>query len=134
MTLGRDALAAVRAELDATHGRKGVDFTLLRSEADKLAAYFDSMDMDVSSIAFDVDVTDEEGWESMWHAYVEDAGLKGRAPRVRVVRFLKARAESGAGAAAYNGRAKGVVELLHGKGITLADATISELERYSSAS
>ena len=95
MTLGRDALAAVRAELDATHSRKGVDFALLRGEADKLAAYFDSMDMDVSSIAFDVDVTDEEGWESMWHAYVEDAGLKGRAPRVRVVRFLKERAESG---------------------------------------
>ena len=129
MTLGSDARAAVRAELTATHSRKGVDFALLRSEQEKLFAYFDSMDMDVDSIAFDVDDADEEGWEAVWHAYVEDAGLKGKAPRVRVVRFLRARAESGAGAAAYNGRAKGVVDLLHGKGITLADNTISELER-----
>ena len=129
MTLGRDALAAVRAELGATHSRKGVDFALLKNEVEKLTDYFNDLDMDVDAIAFDVDATDEEGWEQMWHAYVEDAGLKGKAPRIRVVRFLKARSESGGAVAAYNGRAKGVVDLLQGKGISLTDATISELER-----
>ena len=116
MGLDRDALAAVRAELAAAHSRKGVDFCLLKNEQEKLLAYFDSMDMDVDSIPFDVDKSDEDSWGTGWLAYIEDAGLKGKAPGVRVLRFLQARSESDASTDAYNGRAKGVVNLLSSKG------------------
>ena len=129
MGLDRDALAAVRAELAATHSRKGVEFKLLEREVDTLLAYFDSHDMDVDSIPFDVDEGDPRSWEQEWQAYVEDAGLKGKAPAIRVVRFLQAREDSGGAAVAYNGRAKSVVTLLNSKGVTLSDTTISELER-----
>ena len=103
MTLDRDSIAAHRAELEAAHSRKGVCFALLKSEANALRDYSTDNDMDVDSVHYDVDRTDEEGWESEWRAYVEDAGLKGKAAAVRVIRFLRARADTGAGAKAYNG-------------------------------
>ena len=89
-------------ELTATHSRKGVEFRLLEREVDCLLAYFNSHDMDVGSIPFDVDEGDPKSWEQEWQAYVEDAGLKGKAPAIRVVRFLQAREESGGAATAYN--------------------------------
>ena len=95
MGLDRDQLAAHRAELEATHSRKGVDFKLLAAEVAALLAHFDSNDMDVDSVPYDVDASDEEGWTAEWEAYIEDAGLKGKSPAVRITRFLKARAESG---------------------------------------
>ena len=59
MGLDRDALSLVRAELTATHSRRGVDFSLLDKEWQKLLAYFDSAEMDVTSIPWDVDTSDE---------------------------------------------------------------------------
>ena len=82
----------------------------------------------MTSIQWDVDKADVESWEDLWRAYAEDAGLKGKAQSVRVLRFLKARGESGAGKEAYKGRAKGIVDLLTDKGISVSDDTILELE------
>ena len=129
MGLDRDSLAAHRAEFEATHSRKGVEFKLLAGEVAALLTHFDSLDMDVDSVHYDVDASDEEGWKAEWEAYIEDAGLKGKSPAVRVIRFLRARTDAGAGSVAYNGRAKGVVTLLQSKGISLTDDTISGLER-----
>ena len=128
MVLGRDARALVDAELTATYSRKGVDFSLLSAEAKALGDYFAGLDMDVTSVQWDVDKADVESWEDLWRAYAEDAGLKGKAQSVRVLRFLKARGESGAGKEAYKGRAKGIVDLLTDKGISVTDDTILELE------
>ena len=128
MVLGRDARALVDAELTATYSRKGVDFSLLASECKALGDYFADADMDVNAIQWDVDKADTDSWEDLWRAYAEDAGLKGKAQAVRVLRFLKARGETGAGKDAYKGRAKGIVDLLTVKGISVSDDTILELE------
>ena len=120
--------ASARAGCDAP-SQGGEFFTTYSAEAAALLGYFTDHDMDVDSVHYDVDRTDEDGWEAEWAAYIEDAGLTGKAPKVRVVRFLRARADSGAADKAYNGRAKGVVTLLKDKGITLSDGTVSELER-----
>ena len=70
MGLDRDSLAAHRAELEASHSRKGVEFKLLAGEVAALISHFDTHDMDVDSVHYDVDASDEDGWKAEWEAFI----------------------------------------------------------------
>ena len=64
MVLDRDSVAAHRAELTATHTRKGVSFSLLANDVAKLLTFFTDNDMDVDCVHYDVDRSNEESWQS----------------------------------------------------------------------
>ena len=71
MTLDRDAVAAHRAELTATHSRKGVSFSLLANDIAKLLTFFTDNDMDVDCVHYDVDRSNEESWQAEWLEYAQ---------------------------------------------------------------
>ena len=71
MVLDRDAVAAHRAELTATHSRKGVSFSLLANDIAKLLTFFTDNDMDVDCVHYDVDRSNEESWQAEWLEYAQ---------------------------------------------------------------
>ena len=76
MVLGRDARALVDAELQATYSRKGVDFSLLKTEYTALGDYFSDADMDVNSIQWHVDKADVELPRIMTDVKIQEAKPK----------------------------------------------------------
>ena len=56
---------------------------MLANDIAKLITFFSDNDMDVDAVHYDVDRSNEEGWQSEWLEYAEDAGLKGKSPGAR---------------------------------------------------
>ena len=75
------------------YGRHKLPLALRRDVTDYLVA----KGWAVVDVPYDVDASDEVGWENEWLAYLADAGVNGKAEAVILVNWLRARSAPGSG-------------------------------------
>ena len=130
MPLDAAGKAAHEGVLQQTYGRHKLPRALRVAITDYLVA----KGWAVVDVPYDVDASDEAGWEAEWLAYLSDAGENGKAEAVMMINWLRARCAPGSGGSARGGVTQLALETLEAQGVHVSPAAASILERELASS